>query len=72
MKVIILIYIQTICSLLAFEQLQDKVPDLEIKEIFRLAIDLPELQQFYHVDVDSTRIPLVRNIFWFMLLDNYP
>lgn len=40
-------------------QIREKVPETEIKEIIELAIELPELQQYFHVDVDSTRIPLV-------------
>lgn len=35
----------------------------EIKEIIRLAIDLPELQDLYHVDVDKSRIPLTFQTF---------
>jgi hypothetical protein len=40
-------------------QKQERIPDSEIKEIISLAINLPELQQYYHVDTDTTRIPLV-------------
>jgi hypothetical protein len=30
----------------------------EIRQILQQAIDLPELQQYYHLDIDSTRKPL--------------
>ena len=35
------------------------MPESEIKEIIKLAINLPELQQYYHIDNDSTRTPLI-------------
>lgn len=43
----------------AFGQVREKLPETEIKEIIELAIDLPELQQFFHIDLDSTRVPLI-------------
>ncbi|MDY8135465.1 hypothetical protein [Aquimarina sp. 2201CG5-10] len=36
----------------------DKIPLSEIKEIFKLAIDLPELQQYFHTDQFPARVPL--------------
>ena len=39
-------------------QQRERVPVSEIKEIIGLAIDLPELQQYYHTASDSSRIPL--------------
>lgn len=39
-------------------QEREKVPEIEIKEVIEIAIELPELQQYFHVDKDSTRIPL--------------
>lgn len=43
----------------AFGQVREKVPETEIKEIIELAIELPELQQYFHIDLDSTRVPLI-------------
>lgn len=43
----------------AFGQVREKVPVTEIKEIIELAIELPELQQYFHIDLDSTRVPLI-------------
>lgn len=40
-------------------QQREKVPESEIIEIIGLAIELPELQQYFHIESDSTRIPLV-------------
>jgi len=40
-------------------QAQESVPEYEIKEIIELAIELPELQQYFHFDKDATRIPLI-------------
>ena len=40
-------------------QERERVPHSEIKEIISLTIELPELQQYFHIDTDSTRIPLV-------------
>ncbi len=40
-------------------QEREKVPEYEIKEIIELAIELQGLQQYFHVDKDSTRIPLI-------------
>lgn len=43
----------------AFGQVREKVPETEIKEIIELVIELPELQQYFHIDLDSTRVPLI-------------
>ena len=42
-----------------FGQVREKVSETEIKEIIELAIELPELQQYFHIDLDSTRVPLI-------------
>lgn len=43
----------------SFGQEGKLMPIPEIRKVIKLAIDLPELQQYYHVDTDSTRIPLI-------------
>jgi hypothetical protein len=43
----------------AISQQRELVPENEVFEILELAINLPELQEYYHVDVDSSRIPLI-------------
>lgn len=48
---------------IAFGQVREKVPETEIKEIIELAIELPELQQYFHIDLDSTRVPLIIKAF---------
>lgn len=46
-------------SQISFDKSQyDKIPDSEINEIFKLAIDLPELQQYFHIDQFPERVPL--------------
>lgn len=40
-------------------QERERVPENEIKEIMSLAIDLPELQEYFHIDQNSSRIPLI-------------
>ncbi|BDD01375.1 hypothetical protein [Persicobacter psychrovividus] len=55
-------YILVITLLLvntAFGQVREKVSEAEIKEIIELAIELSELQQYFHIDIDSTRVPLI-------------
>ena len=37
------------------------MPINEIREVIKLAIDLPELQQYFHIKTDSSRIPLIIN-----------
>ena len=56
---IILALFLTFLSSTVFGQQREKIPETEIKEIIELAIELPELQQYFHIDVDSTRIPLI-------------
>jgi len=46
-------------SSIANGQEREKVPENEIKEIIELAIELPELQQYFLVDKDFSRIPLI-------------
>lgn len=55
---------------IVYGQNRERIPDSEIKEIIKLAIDLPELQQYYHQDIDSTRIPLVIKEFGTVNSDN--
>lgn len=44
----------------------DKTKELtptDFKEIFQLALDLPKLQQYYHIDTDSTRKQIIFQYF---------
>ena len=44
----------------------DKTKELkptDFKEIFQLALDLPKLQQYFHVDIDTTRIQVIIQYF---------
>ena len=61
MKIIVTILTVALISLSSIVngQERERVPESEIKEIIELAIELPELQQYFHVEGDSTRIPLI-------------
>ncbi len=41
------------------DNLYDELSTIEIKQIIKSAIDLPELQQYYHINDTSNRSPLV-------------
>jgi len=49
------------CTTTLFGQERELMPIDEIREVIKLAIDLPELQQYYHNKTDSSRIPLIIN-----------
>lgn len=38
---------------------ENPIPIKEVKEIIQIAIDLPELQQYFHIETDTTRSPLI-------------
>ena len=54
----------------SFGQKQDLMPVNEIREIIKLAIDYPDLQQYYHVDADPKRTPLIIKKFGLINSDN--
>ena len=49
------------CTSITFGQERELMPIDEIREVIKLAIDLPELQQYYHIKTDSSRTPLIIN-----------
>lgn len=55
----LVLFVAILSNNLAFGQTREKVPESEIKDIIKLAIDLPQLQEYYHLDKDSLRIPLI-------------
>ena len=55
----LLIMVFIALSPIANGQERESVPEYEIKEIMELAIELPELQQYFHVDKDASRSPLI-------------
>ncbi len=57
-RTILTLVLISLCSIVSGQE-RERVPENEIKEIIGLAIELPELQQYFHVDKDSTRIPLI-------------
>ncbi|WP_188151474.1 hypothetical protein [Teredinibacter waterburyi] len=54
---ILLIFISS--GVLACPENEDEIINREINEIIQLAIDLPELQEYYHLDSFPGRRPLV-------------
>ncbi len=56
-KILILALISI--SPFAFGQERERIPGSEIKEIIELAIELPELQQYFHIDEKPSRAPLI-------------
>ncbi len=40
------------------QQHGDLEVDKEVNQIIQIALDLPDLQQYFHIDTDSTRAPL--------------
>ena len=56
LKVLILVLL---FALPCHGQQREIVPESEIKDIIELAIELPELQAYFHTDTDTTRIPLI-------------
>ena len=59
LKLCILIFPLLVWTNFSFGQEGKLMPVPEIRDVLKLAIDLPELQQYYHVDIDSSRIPLI-------------
>ena len=55
----IFVFILLVLTNSVFGQKQDLMPINEIREVIKLAIDYPDLQQYYHVEVLPNRIPLV-------------
>ncbi|PCJ67270.1 MAG: hypothetical protein COA58_02835 [Bacteroidetes bacterium] len=47
------------CTNTVLGQERERMPVEEVREIIQLAIDLPELQEYYHIKTDSSRIPLI-------------
>jgi len=55
----ILLLILTIgTSNLTFGQEDQKLPINELREVVELALNLPELQQYFHIDSNPERLPL--------------
>ena len=59
-KIILAIGILTSTTTLVAQE-RKLMPINEIREVIKLAIDLPELQQYFHIKTDSSRIPLIIN-----------
>jgi len=58
-KLKILLLILTIgISNSTFGQKNQKLPNNELREIIELALNLPELQQYFHIDSNPERLPL--------------
>tara|TARA_B100000795_G_C22539081_1_gene338118 strand:+ start:97 stop:537 length:441 start_codon:yes stop_codon:yes gene_type:complete len=49
------------CASMLFGQERELMPVAEIRQVIKLAIDLPELQQYYHIEQGSSRTPLIIN-----------
>ena len=59
MKLKILLLILTIgISNVTFGQENQKLPNNELREIIELALNLPELQQYFHIDSNPERLPI--------------
>jgi hypothetical protein len=56
---ILFILILLLPALFTFSQERKLMPVDEIREVITLAIDLPSLQPYFHVETDSSRIPLI-------------
>ena len=56
-KISLLILIIGISNL-TFGQETQKLPNNELREIIELALNLPELQQYFHIDTNPERLPL--------------
>lgn len=58
-KLNILLLILTIgISKLTYGQEKQKLPNNELREIIELALNLPELQQYFHIDSHPERLPI--------------
>ncbi|QHL89158.1 hypothetical protein GU926_17655 [Nibribacter ruber] len=55
----------------ALAQKREAMPINEIKEIIRLAVDLPELQQYFHRGADTTRTILTLQEFGLITADSF-
>ena len=49
------------CTSILFGHQREIMPVEEIREVIKLAIDLPELQQYYSIEEGSPAIPLIIN-----------
>lgn len=70
-KSIILSFGLLILSLNAIAQKREAMPINEIKEIIRLAVDLPELQQYFHTGTDTTRTFLTLQEFGLITAESF-
>ena len=58
-KLKILLLILTIgTSNLTYGQENKKLPNNELREVIELALNLPELQQYFHIDTNLERLPI--------------
>jgi len=58
-KLYILTFTLFMLTNISFGQERKLMSVPEVREVIQLAIDLPDLQQYYHIDTDSARIPLI-------------
>jgi len=56
-KISLLILIIGISNL-TFGQKNQKLPNNELREIIQLSINLPELQQYFHIELHPERLPI--------------